>query len=59
MKRDRGIGNYSVRPDATTLSADWVARRTSPALISWPEFSDLLGNADGLPDPATLGLLAG
>lgn len=58
MKKDRGLGNYCVQPGATTFSAAHVDRLTEPDLISWQEFSLLMGNSADLPEPATLGLRA-
>jgi glycosyltransferase involved in cell wall biosynthesis len=58
MKKDRGIGNYCLQPDASTFSPAKVAGLTSPGLISWQEFSLQMKDSENLPHPATLGLQA-
>jgi hypothetical protein len=58
MKKDRGIGNYRLQPGATTFSPERLAELTSPGLISWQDFSHLMGNPEDLPHPATLRLRA-
>jgi hypothetical protein len=59
MKKDRGVNNYQLQPDATTFATGRLASLTSPGLISWQDFSHLMGNPEDLPHPATLGLRAG
>lgn len=58
MKKDRGIGNYCLQPDATTFSPAKVAGLASPGLLSWQEFNLLMKDSEHLPHPATLGLRA-
>jgi len=58
MKKDRGIGNYCLQPDATTFCAAKLADLTSPGLASWQDFSVLAGGSENLPHPASLGLRA-
>jgi hypothetical protein len=58
MKKDRGVSNYGLQPGATTFSPGRLLSLTSPDLISWQDFSHLMGNPEDLPHPATLGLRA-
>lgn len=58
MKKDRGVGNYFVQPGETTFSSAKLGGLTSPALMSWQDFSLLMENTEKFTDPAALGLRA-
>jgi glycosyltransferase involved in cell wall biosynthesis len=58
LKKDRGLGNYFIQPSTSTFSPAKVGGLTSPALISWQDFSLLMEDSGNFPDPAALGLRA-
>lgn len=58
LKNDRGINAYAVQSGATTFSFSKVKALTSPALMSWRDFTLLMGEPECFSDPETLGLRA-
>ncbi|MDH3690670.1 MAG: glycosyltransferase family 2 protein, partial [Gammaproteobacteria bacterium] len=56
MKRDRGVGNYEMQAEKTSLPRKKILTLTSPDLISWSDFKRMMPEPTGVPEPSALGL---
>ncbi len=57
MKKDHGLGNYSMQSDKTSFSPKAVAKMVSPALMPWTALNQVVQYAALLPNPSELGLV--